>query len=399
MTNTYEWNLTPAEEQAVIKIKQALHRHPELSMKEVQTSKLIRTVLERMDGVRILDLPVETGVVALIRGGASGKLIALRADIDGIPKKEESQDENASQNEGVMHACGHDFHTASLLGAAQVLSRNRAELRGDVMLIFQPGEEITAGANALIQAGVFAEHKPSALFGMHNRPDIPVGQVVAETGYRMGGKYNFNIQVHGRASHGGSPQDARDPIVCACALVTAFQTIVSRNADPLKAMVLGIESIQSTPVTTTLHQMVDDVILEGSIRAHDDALRKSALERVQQICLMLAPAYGCEAVLEIEQEVPAVYNSLQMTKIAYAAAVQTVGEDHIISATPSLGCEDFAFFMQKVPSYYYWVGSGPSDPSDSAVYPGWHDPGFHTNDAGIAFAAKLFIESVREAQK
>ena len=397
MNNTYDWHLSPSEEQAVIKIKEALHRHPELSMQEVQTTKLIRTVLERMDGVKILDLPISSGVAALIRGGASGKLVALRADIDGIPKKEEADPKAASQNEGVMHACGHDFHTAALLGAAQVLSRNRAELRGNVLLIFQPGEEITAGAAHLLEAGLFEQQKPDFLFGLHNRTDIPVGKVVSEPGYRMAGKYNFNIRVHGKASHGGTPQEAHDPIVCACGLVTAFQTVVSRRTDPRQAVVLGIESICSTQ-TDTPHQMVDDVVLEGSIRAHDDALRIDTLSEVQKICLMMAPAYGCEAVLTVEQEVPAVYNSAEMAEIAYAAAVATVGSDHIVSAQPALGCEDFALYMQEVPSYYYWVGSGPADPKETP-WPGWHDPAFHTDDAGIAVASKLLVESVREAQK
>lgn len=398
MTNTYDWNLTPDEESAFIKIKEALHRHPELSLKEFQTTKLIQSVLSRMSGVRILDLPIETGVVAVIRGGASGKLIGLRADIDGLPKEEQADEGIKSENEGVMHACGHDFHTASLLAAAQVLSRNRAELRGNVMLIFQPAEEITAGANYLLESGMFDTMKPEYLFGMHNRPDIPVGQVVAEPGYRMAGKYNYSIWVHGKASHSGSPQDAHDPVLCASALVMSFQSIVSRNTDPMKALTVGIESFQ-TPSPSTMHQMVDDVMLEGSVRAHDDELRKKAFERVQQMCEMIAPAYGCKATVTVEQEVPAVYNSRKMSEIAYAAAAATVGEDQIVSAVPSLGCEDFAFLMQEVPSYYYWVGSGPTNPHYMIDYPGWHDSAFHTNDEGIAVAAKLLINSVLEAQK
>ena len=370
MTNTYDWNLTPDEESAFIKIKEALHRHPELSLKEFQTTKLIQSVLSRMSGVRILDLPIETGVVAVIRGGASGKLIGLRADIDGLPKEEQADEGIKSENEGVMHACGHDFHTASLLAAAQVLSRNRAELRGNVMLIFQPAEEITAGANYLLESGMFDTMKPEYLFGMHNRPDIPVGQVVAEPGYRMAGKYNYSIWVHGKASHSGSPQDAHDPVLCASALVMSFQSIVSRNTDPMKALTVGIESFQ-TPSSSTMHQMVDDVMLEGSVRAHDDELRKKAFERVQQMCELIAPAYGCKATVTVEQEVPAVYNSRKMSEIAYAAAAATVGEDQIVSAVPSLGCEDFAFLMQEVPSYYYWVGSGPTNPHYMIDYPGW----------------------------
>ena len=396
MTNTYDWKLRPEEEQAVVKIKEALHRHPELSLKEYMTSRLIRSVLDRMDGVKILDLPIETGVVALIRGGASGRLVALRADIDGIVKDEAGDPEKASQNEGMMHACGHDFHTAALIGAAQVLSRNRAELRGDVMLIFQPGEEITAGATYLLDAGIFDEYRPEYLFGLHNRPEIPAGKVVAEAGYRMAGKYNFSIWIHGRSSHGGAPQNARDPIVCAAALVTALQSVVSRNVDPLKSAVLGIESIQSN---NNMHQMVDDVFLEGSVRAHDNQVRSDVLRRVREMSDMIASAYGCKAELTIEQELPSVDNSPEMAAIAHAAAAEAVGEENIVSATPSLGCEDFSILMQEIPAYYYWVGSGASDPDDTREYPHWHDPAFHTNDAGIAPAANVLIQSVLEVQK
>ena len=396
MTNTYDWSLRPEEEAAVIKIKEALHRHPELSLKEFQTSRLIRSVLERMDGVRILDLPIETGVVALIRGGASGKLVALRADIDGLIKEEAGDPETKSLNEGMMHACGHDFHTAAQIGAAQILSRNRAELKGDVLLIFQPAEEITAGATYLLDSGMYDEHRPNYLFGFHNRPDIPAGKVVAEPGYRMAGKYNFSIWIHGKSSHGGSPQEGHDPIVCAAALVTSLQSIVSRNVDPLKCAVLGIESIQSN---NNMHQMVDDVFLEGSVRAHEDQVRTKVLKRIREMCDLIATGYGCKAELTIEQELPAVNNSAEMAEIAHAAAVRAVGEENIVSAIPSLGCEDFAILMQETPAYYYWVGSGASDPDDTQEYPHWHDPEFHTNDAGIAPASRLLACSVLEAQK
>ena len=397
MTNTYDWNLTPDEEEAIVRIKEALHRHPELSMKEFRTCELIRTVLGRMDGVKILKLPIETGVVAIIRGGASGKMIGLRADIDAISKQESAANGITSQNEGVMHACGHDFHTAALIGAAQVLSRNRAELKGNVMLIFQPAEEITAGACYLLDAGIFDKYKPDMIFGLHNRPDIEAGKIVAEPGYRMAGKYNFNIRVHGKASHSGSPQDSRDPVLAACALVTALQSIVSRNVDPLKSVTVGIESIQSN--NSMKHQMVDDVFLEGSIRAHDDALKYRVLDRVREMTAQITSAYRCEAELKIEQEVPAVDNPPETAAVAMEAAIKTVGSDNVVPALPSLGCDDFAFLMKKVPGYYYWVGSGPFDSDDPSVYPMWHDPAFHTNDTALPIASMLLIRSVLEAQK
>lgn len=397
MNNIYDWALYPEEEAAILKIKEALHRHPELSFKEKRTSELIRSVLERMDGVKFLDLPIETGVVAMIMGGASGKLVALRADIDALPIEEVPAGPVVSQNEGVMHACGHDFHTAALLGAAQVLSRNRAELRGNVMLIFQPAEEITAGASYLLQAGMYEKYRPDCIFGLHNRPDIDAGKIVAEAGYRMAGKYNFSIRVHGKSSHGGAPQDSRDPVVCACALVTALQSVISRNVNPFGSATLGIESIQSN--NSMMHQMVDDVILEGSIRAHDDTVRDQIMARVRKMTEQICDAYGCKGELAIELEVPATYNTEEMAQIAMRAARNTVGEDHIVSVHGGLGCEDFGVLLQETPGYYYWLGSGRFDEKDQTEYPGWHDPAFHTNDAALPVAATLLIQSVLEAQK
>ncbi len=397
MNNTYDWVLYPNEESAVLKIKEALHRHPELSFEEHRTSELIRSVLGRMDGVKILDLPIDTGVVAVIRGGASGKLVGLRADIDALPIREVPTGPAVSQNDGVMHACGHDFHTAALLGAAQVLSRNRAELRGNVMLIFQPAEEITAGARYLLEAGMYNDYRPDCVFGMHNRPDIQAGKVVAEAGYRMAGKYNYNIRIHGKSSHSGSPQDSHDPIVCACALVTALQSIISRNISPLDSATVGIESIQSN--NEMKHQMVDDVWLEGSVRAHDDKVRDLAFGRVCEMTEQIAAAYGCEAELTVEDTVPATYNTQEMADIAKRAAIATVGEQDIISVPGGLGCEDFGWLLKETPGYYYWLGSGRVDDTDETEYPGWHDPAFHTNDAALPIAANLLIQSVLEAQK
>ena len=397
MNNTYDWVLYPEEEEAILKIKEALHRHPELSFEERRTTELIRSVLERMDGVKFMDLPIETGVVAMIMGGASGKLVALRADIDALPKTEIPTGPIVSQNEGVMHACGHDFHTAALLGAAQVLSRNRAELRGNVMLIFQPAEEITAGAQHLLKAGMFDQYRPDYLFGLHNRPDMLTGQVTAEPGYRMAGKFNYKITIHGKSSHSGYPQDSHDPVVCACALVTSLQTIISRNTSPLDAATVGIESIQTD--NSMMHQMVDDVVLEGSVRAHSDKVRKQAMARVREMTETIAKAYNCTGDLSIEAEVPAVYNSEEMADIAVRAAYTTVGHEGIVSVPGGLGCEDFGWLMTEVPGYYYWVGSGPADKHDQTPYPGWHDPAFHTNDDALPIASNLLIQSVLEAQK
>lgn len=247
-------------EQQLIFIRRELHQYPELSMEEFQTTRLIRGWLSEA-GLSFMDLDLPVGVVAEVAGEKPGPTIALRADIDALPVTEETGLPFASRVPGKMHACGHDFHTAAMIGAAILLQRHAAHLKGRVRFLFQPGEERAEGARVLIEAG--ALNGVSGILGMHNKPDLPVGTVGIRVGPLMASADRFEIRVKGRGGHGAIPERAVDPIVAASAVVTGLQTVVSRNISPLESAVVSVCRIQAG---TTWNVIPDDAVLEGTVR-------------------------------------------------------------------------------------------------------------------------------------
>ena len=251
-----------------------LHAHPELSFEEKRTSAIIRAQLEKL-GIEILDLGLETGVVGLLRGRGDAT-IALRADIDAIVQHEEYDRPDKSLTPGVMHGCGHDTHTAGLLGAAMLLSAHRDELRANVLFVFQPAEEKLKGAKYMLEHNVFSQYKPSAVFGLHNLPELPVGTVGVKAGPLMSFKDGFRIKFIGKSGHTSTPQKNVDPTVAIASLVMSLETIISRNVGPLESAVLTVCSIQSgTPFTTT----IDDAEITGNIRSLEEDVRERILKR------------------------------------------------------------------------------------------------------------------------
>ena len=314
-------HLTEKEAGQVLAIKRDLHMHPELSHEEFRTTERIREVLSGLPGIEILDLPdtsvVKTGVVARLRGGKSGGETGLRADIDALPQTEQVESPYKSRCEGKMHACGHDFHTASLLGAAMILSRNRAEVPGTVDFLFQEAEETTNGCQEMIDAGLFSIISPKYFFGMHNRPEVPAGQVVIQSGGLMSAKSNFVITVHGKGGHGAMPHLCIDPIVCAAAIIQSLQTIVSRNVDPMENAILTIGSIHGGSVENLI---VEDVRMTGCVRALSQKTKEMQIRRLEEIVTNTAKAYQCTADIEYKEVLPVAYNTPEMTKIAHRAA-------------------------------------------------------------------------------
>ena len=265
-----------------------LHAHPELSFEEKRTSAIIRAQLEKL-GIEILDLGLETGVVGLLRGRGDAT-IALRADIDAIVQHEEYDRPDKSLTPGVMHGCGHDTHTAGLLGAAMLLSAHRDELRANVLFVFQPAEEKLKGAKYMLEHNVFSQYKPSAVFGLHNLPELPVGTVGVKAGPLMSFKDGFRIKFIGKSGHTSTPQKNVDPTVAIASLVMSLETIISRNVGPLESAVLTVCSIQSgTPFTTT----IDDAEITGNIRSLEEDVR----ERIRENFPLAAPKFE-EALAE-----------------------------------------------------------------------------------------------------
>ena len=368
-------------------MKDDLHRHPELSFQEVRTTAILKEKLAGL-GLELIDLGMDTGAVALLRGTRPGRTVSLRADIDAIAQQEASHDGAVSQCPGVMHGCGHDFHTVGLYGAARLLAARREELAGNVVFLFQPAEEITQGARAMIGHGLWDKlpAKPDCLFGLHNRPELPAGQIAVMEGPVMSGKSHFTITLHGKSGHGGSPHKCTDVIVAGAAVVNALQTVVSRSTDPLDSLVCSVLSVHAG----TPDNFVPDLLtMTGSIRAHSAAAHRRAEERLRELTLGVSAAYGCTAEVAFRPDVPATINSPAMTALARKAALALVDADQVVSPAPDMGSEDFAVFGQDVPAFFYWLGSGFPGQSN----PCWHNEHFRTDDDALPLAAALLAQS------
>ena len=367
--------------------KDDLHTHPELSFQEKRTTARLKERLTGL-GLELIDLGMDTGVVALLRGAEPGRTVALRADIDAIAQQEAPHDGAVSCVDGVMHGCGHDFHTTALLGAATLLADRRKELAGNVVFLFQPAEEITQGARAMVDHGLWDKlpARPDCLFGLHNRPELPAGQIAVMEGPVMSGKSHFVITLHGTAGHGGSPHKCTDVIVAGAAVVNALQTVVSRNTDPLDSLVCSVLSIRSG----TPDNFVPDLLtMTGSIRAHRAQAATHAQGRLKELAEGVSAAYGCTAEVEFIPDVPPTVNSPEMTALARKAALALVGPEDVVSPAPDMGSEDFAVFGQAVPAFFYWVGSG----FPGRHNPCWHNEHFRTDDSALPLAAALLAQS------
>lgn len=368
-------------------LKDELHRHPELSFQEVRTTALLK---EKLDGLGLerVDLGMETGVVALLRGAKPGGTVALRADIDAIAQQEAPHDGALSCTNGIMHGCGHDFHTVGLYGAARLLAAQRETLAGNVVFLFQPAEEVTQGAQAMLDHGLLDKlpEKPRYLFGLHNRPELPTGTIAVMEGPVMAGKSHFTITLHGKSGHGGSPHKCTDVIVAGAAVVNALQTVVSRDTDPLDSVVCSVLSIHAG----TPDNFVPDVLtMTGSIRFHQEWAHQKARRRLEELTAGVAAAYGCTAEVAFHPGVPATVNSPELTALARKAALELVKPDKVAAPRPDMGSEDFAVFGQHIPAFFYWLGSG----FPGQANPCWHNEHFRTDDSALPLAAALLAQS------
>ena len=358
-----------------------LHSNPELSGQEFRTTEKIREFLTLLPGCDIINLPVETGVVARIPG--TDDEIMLRADIDALPQTETMDISWKSSTPGVMHACGHDLHTTALCGAALLLSRMKGEGKTlpTIDLVFQPAEEKGAGARMLIDAGLFDRIHPKACFGIHNWPSIEIGKVVCREGALMAALRNFELVVHGSGGHGSMPHLNVDPVVCVAAMIQSLQTVVSRNVNPLEAGILSINMIEGGgPVNV----VVDEVRMKGTLRSLSDDTLAHMVERVKTIVEGTAQAYECRYEIIWKESIPAVWNSPEMTKKARQCV--TSSSSSFADAPPTLVGEDFSLYREYVPSFFFWVGSRMAGSDIHEL----HTPQFFADDSAIAYAAELY---------
>ena len=352
-----------------------LHMYPEVSGTEVETTRYIRKALEAM-GIACWNLQSKTGVVAEI-GNGEGPTLALRADIDALPIVEQTGLDYASKNEGAMHACGHDFHTASLLGAAQVLKEQEATLQGKVRFIFQPAEESNQGARALISEGVI--EGVDAIIGFHNKPELPVGTIGVKEGPLMAAVGQFKAEITGVGTHAAAPHNGNDPIVTACQVIANAQAIVARHTSPLEPVVLSVSHIEAG---NTWNVIPEKVFFEGTIRTFNKEVERKMTEQFEKMIVQTADVYGQKGSIEWILTPPVVHNDASVTKV-----VKSVTEKFATVVTPelTLGAEDFANYMEHVPGCFVFIGTGcPRE---------WHHPAFLVDDAALPFAIQYFVDN------
>lgn len=358
----------------LIKYRRELHENPELSLKEYETTKRIRKWLEE-ENIKILDLPLEVGVVAEIEGDYPGLTIALRSDIDALPIVEETGLDFASRNLGVMHACGHDFHTSSILGAAILINERKSELHGKVRIIFQPAEENAKGADIIIKAG--ALDNVEAIFGMHNKPDLPVGTIGIKSGALMASVDRFEIDVIGVGGHAGIPDNSVDPIVVGSQIVSSLQTVVSRNLTPFSNVAISITRFQAGNTWNVIPSKAE---LEGTVRTFQNDVRDIIPNLMKRNVEGIASAFGAKVDFRWYQYAPSVYNHDKYTKVVTEAATELGYK--VVEAKQSAGGEDFALYQTKIPGYFVWMGVGGSKE--------WHHPSYNLNEEALIVAARYF---------
>jgi amidohydrolase len=373
---------------SIIELRRAIHKNPELSFKEFETTKLI---YKKLSGLRLdkVQRPSDTGVTALISNNKKGKCVALRADIDALPILENTGLPFASKNTGVMHACGHDAHAAMLYGAACILRDLKNEINGSVKFIFQPAEEKNpGGASILIKKGVLKNPKVDAIFGQHIMPGKPAGKVGFYPGVMLASQDEIYITIKGKSGHGAKPQSAIDPIVIASQFVLALQTIVSRNTDPYDPIVITIGKITGGTINNVIP---DEVKMAGTIRTLSSSLRKKSLNLLERTLKGICSSAGASYRFEISSGYPELVNHNKETIFANKAAIEFLGKENIFKGERFMFAEDFAYYLKKIPGTFYWIGAGNTT--------GLHTSKMKLNEktlpAGAGFIAYLAIEYLK----
>jgi amidohydrolase len=366
----------------VIEIRRDLHRHPEVSGKEERTSALVARQLTEL-GIAVRRCRKNYGVIGWLKGERPGPTVALRADMDALPLAETSGVEYASQIPGVMHACGHDIHTAVLLGTAKVLSRFRSRLEGQVLFLFQPSEEFfPGGAIGMIDEGALEDPRPDAVFSLHTHP-IPVGQIAVIPGPIIGSVSTLSLRIFGKGGHFSGPQMAVDPIVVASHVVVALNSMMTRRVDPLDPAVLTFGMIQGGTRDNIIGDMV---VLRGNIGALDEALCKFLMEELEKTVKGITQAMGAGYKLKYIHGYPTTRNDAGMTAYVQRIAAEVLGKENVRDCKPTLGGEDFSFFLQKVPGAMFFLGV--HDPAGGVPIMN-HDPRFNPDERSIPIGMEL----------
>ena len=363
-----------------------IHQHPELKFEENRTSDLVAAKLEEF-GIEIHRGLAKTGVVGTIRNG-DGPSIGLRADMDALPLEEKNTFKHASSNPGKMHACGHDGHTAMLLGAAKHLAASK-NFRGTVNLIFQPAEEGGGGGELMIKEGLFEMFPVDSVYGLHNWPGMPAGTFGVGSGPIMAAADMFDLPINGRGGHAAFPDQCIDPIVFASQVVSALQTITSRNTHPVDSVVISVTQIHAGDAYNVIP---DSVRMHGTVRTFQTETRAKIPSSMLRVAEGVCAAYGTTCELNYMSGYPTTINSVPETEISAKAVVDLLGEDKIIlNPTPSMGAEDFSYMLEARPGCYVWLGIGPGKGEAGCML---HSSRYDFNDDVLPTGASYWVKLV-----
>ena len=376
--------LAKEQESYVIQCRHYLHSHPELSTKEVNTTRFIKEELEKM-GVEVQEFEGITGCVGTIKGDKPGKTVMLRADIDALPITENPGKSYCSLNPGVMHACGHDCHTSMLLGAAKILSAHRDEIHGTVKLIFQMAEEIGRKSEEYVKRG--ALEGVDAIFGMHIWSAVPAGKVNFESGERMACSDRFTIKIHGKSSHGSAPHEGKDAIIAGAAAIQALQTIPSRINNPFNALVVTVGIFNGG---TKENIIADQAELTGTVRAFNREFRNSMPEVIKSVVEPVVKGYGCSAEVDYYfGPSPLINDHEDLVQIARGAASKEMGEDALIPLKKMTGAEDFSVYMETVPGVLGYLGCRNEEKGIIAAH---HHPAFDVDEDVLYHGTGIYVQ-------
>jgi amidohydrolase len=381
-----------ADAASVAAIRRDLHAHPELCFEEVRTSDVVAQALTEW-GIPVHRGLGTTGVVGIVKNGSSPRTIGLRADMDALPMTEKNQFAHASRHPGKMHACGHDGHTAMLLAAAKYLARHR-NFDGTVYLVFQPAEEGGGGAREMIKDGLFREFPMDAIFGAHNWPGLEVGQFAIKSGPCFASSNEFRIVIRGKGGHAAMPHLTVDPVPVACQVVQGFQHIVSRNKRPIDAGVISVTMIHTGETTNVVP---DSCEIQGTVRTFTLEVLDLIERRMQEVAEHTAAAFGCQCDFEFTRNYPPTINHPAETEFARQVMAQVVGAENVKEFEPTMGAEDFSYFLLEKPGAYFLIGNGDGSHRESGHGLGpcmLHNPSYDFNDDLIPLGATLWVRLV-----
>ncbi len=371
-----------------VALRRRLHRVPEPGNQEFETQRIIT---ETLDELGIEYTTENTWVVGLIRGAHPGETVAFRADIDALPVEEPEDCPFRSTHPGMMHACGHDAHMAILLGAAAILSGMKDELHGNVKLLFQPAEETEGGAERMVKAGVMENPHVDRVYGLHVMPRLPVGTVETRRGTLNASTDSVTLIVHGLSGHGAYPESGRDAIVCAAQIISALQTLVSRNLSPLSSAVLSIGRIEGGRASNII---CDEVTMKGTLRTANAEIRAMMKRRIDEVVSGAAQAMGCTAEVRIKPGYNALVNDINEAERVHRVGARLFGAEHMLEkAEPSMGAEDFSFFSDEAPGAFYHIGCVREEELPA---PPLHSRDFHIDEKCLAVGMAMHVAMALE---